>query len=114
MAHGTTLRVRGDIRLNELIRLARLAAGFPRKEIAQRLGLSPRTYERIEDGSRQPRAGELLAIEQITGQGVGFFENASFNGAAEDGTLSPSPEEIKGAFDPDGDALARRLEGEPA
>jgi transcriptional regulator with XRE-family HTH domain len=82
MANGTTLRVRSDIRLNELIRLARLAAGFERKELAQRLGLSKRTYERIEDGSRQPRAGEVVAIAQITGQDVELFGDPSFDNAA--------------------------------
>lgn len=37
------------------------------------LGISLRTWQRLEDGSRAPRPGELLLIAQHTNQDLSFF-----------------------------------------
>jgi transcriptional regulator with XRE-family HTH domain len=95
VANDTPIKVRDDVQLNELIRLARLAAGLTRPEVAQRAGLSTRTYERIEDGSREPLDDELVAIAQITGQELELFRNASSSGAAEAGTVKRQRRQVK-------------------
>jgi transcriptional regulator with XRE-family HTH domain len=55
------------------LRLARIAAGLDVDDIARAIGVSKRTYQRLEDGSRQVRPLELTAIAQLTGQDVEFF-----------------------------------------
>jgi hypothetical protein len=41
------------------------------------LGVSLRTWQRLEDGSRPPRPGELLLIAQRTNQDLSFFGASS-------------------------------------
>ena len=55
------------------VRLARLAAGLSSKEIARRLEVSLKTYERIERGERDLRVRELHRLAAITGQDLAFF-----------------------------------------
>jgi transcriptional regulator with XRE-family HTH domain len=55
------------------IRLARLAVDLTVAEMAEALGVSKGTYERIESGHRLARRGELIAIAHLTGQELDFF-----------------------------------------
>ncbi len=61
------------------------------------MGISESSYRRLESGARAARRGELIAIAQITGQASDFFESASFDNAAEGGTVTPSDESVKQA-----------------
>jgi transcriptional regulator with XRE-family HTH domain len=81
MAVERTLVVPGDSSLAERLRLARVAARLSPEEMAAALGVSLRTWQRLEDGTREPRPGELLLIAERTNQDLSFF------GA------SPDPEE---------------------
>ena len=103
------LRVPIAMTVGRRVQLARMTTGRTAKAMAGVLGLSLGTYERIEQDQRQPRRGELIAIAHVTGQDLDFFERAPSLDAAEAGTLSPSPEQVKQSFPSDGDALAERI-----
>lgn len=75
------------------VRLARMAAQLSRKEVARRLGLSMRTFDRIESGQRDLTPREAYTLAAITGQDVTFFGLAS-QGAG-DGTVSGPDSAVK-------------------
>lgn len=83
MQNGHALRVPLGMTVGDRVRLARMAIGYTVAEMAEALGLSKGTYERIEQGQREPRRGELIAIAHITAQDLAFFAPASL--AAGDG-----------------------------
>lgn len=97
MAHGATLRVDRQLPVHRLVGLARAAAGLTAEHVAEALGISESSYRRLESGARTARRGELIAIAQITGQDLELFEGASFDNAAESGTLSGTAAKIKAA-----------------
>lgn len=88
MADTNQLVVDITTALHHRVRLARIAAGRSRAELAEEVGVSKRTYERIETGSRSPRRAELDAIAQATGQDVSFFRASSGNERARTVTRS--------------------------
>jgi transcriptional regulator with XRE-family HTH domain len=77
-----TLVVRAEAEEHERIRLARLAAGNEPEEMAEALGVSLRTYQRIEAGVRAPSRLELQAIAERTGQELSFFGASGGEGEA--------------------------------
>jgi transcriptional regulator with XRE-family HTH domain len=50
-----------------------MAAGLEPEEMAEALGVSLRTYQRIEAGVRAPSPGELVIIAETTRQERSFF-----------------------------------------
>lgn len=48
------------IRLGQVLKEARLARGDTQKQVAERLGVSTATYQRLESGSPEIRAGTLM------------------------------------------------------
>ncbi len=72
-----TLVVSEATTVGDRFRVARIAAGLTPNEAARLLGVSQRTYERIESDVREPRRGEIVAFAQITGQDVAFFGGGS-------------------------------------
>jgi len=71
VGHALVLPAETDV--GDRVRLARVALGWSRKEMAVRLGLSIRTYDRIEEGARELRVSELNALVAVTGQDAAFF-----------------------------------------
>lgn len=69
------------------VRLARIAAGRSVQGMAEELGVSKWTYERIENGSRPARRGELVVIAQLTDQDLSFFGASS----DEEASILPPP-----------------------
>lgn len=78
---GHALVFRREVGTGRRIRTARVAAGLRPTQMASALGISRRTYDRLEDGSRHPRAGELAKIAELTGQDVEVFGASSDEGA---------------------------------
>jgi transcriptional regulator with XRE-family HTH domain len=79
----------------DLVRFCRVVSGLSRHEMARKIGVSKRTYDRIEDGSRPPRRGELLAIAQVSDQDPELIFGASLDAAAESLTLPLLPGAVK-------------------
>lgn len=88
VSNGADLVVPVEMVVGERVRLARLAAGMTRQNLAEAIGVSHSTLQRIEDGSREPRRGELVAIAHFTRQELLFFD-ASL--AADEGGVLPPP-----------------------
>lgn len=99
MANVHTLTVSPETSIGDRLRLARIAAGLTQEEAARAIGLSPRTWTRLELEGREPRLGELIAIAQITGQDLEFFFGASSLQDGTDGeeTVSRSAAQVKSA-----------------
>lgn len=68
--------------MGDRLRTARAASGFSQKEMARALGVSLKTYERIERGERDLRISELHALATATGQDPEFFGVTSLDAAA--------------------------------
>jgi len=84
MERGQTLHVADDVTVAHRVRLVRMAVGMSRREMAQAIGVSRRTYERVETGARDLRVSEAYALAAVTGQDVVFF-GASFSEVAASG-----------------------------
>jgi transcriptional regulator with XRE-family HTH domain len=61
--------------------------------MAEAIGVSVRTYQRIEDGERPVKRLELVALADRTGQDISFFGASSENGEA--GTVNRSEGRVK-------------------
>lgn len=61
------------------MRIARIAARLSPGSVAAELGISRRSLDRTEAGTRQPLWSELLVFAQLTNQDLSFF------GASADG-----------------------------
>lgn len=59
------------------IAIAREVAKMKQTELAQELGMSRSTLAGIEQGTRAPRRGELIAIAFATGVDLGWLENGN-------------------------------------
>jgi transcriptional regulator with XRE-family HTH domain len=68
-----TIRFPDQVTMGDRLRIARAASGLSRKEMAQALGVSLKTYERLERGERELRVSELHALVAATGQEPQFF-----------------------------------------
>lgn len=86
------LRLPDGVAIGDRFRIARVAARMKPREAANALGLSQSAYQRIEAGSREPRAGEVIAFAAITGQDVAFFGSAS--SVERDEVLPPEPARV--------------------
>lgn len=53
--------------LQQRMRISRENAGLNQEEMAKKIGIGRATYAKTEQGVREPRRGELLAIAAITG-----------------------------------------------
>lgn len=80
---GRTLTIAAGTSLGDRIRIARVVAGRSMEEMASVLGVSARTYQRIETGERPVRRIELVAIAEVTGQEFDLFGGASLDNAEE-------------------------------
>lgn len=82
------VRIPEDAGIGTVFRVARYLAGMRPKDAAEALGLSQSSYQRIESGERQPRAAEVIAFAQITGQSIELFTDVEPGVIA---ALSPVP-----------------------
>lgn len=82
------------VSLARRIRAARALSGKDVSELAHRVGISKRTWWRLEAGDREPTALELERIAEATSQPIAFFFGASLDNS-EAPNLSPLPAEVK-------------------
>jgi transcriptional regulator with XRE-family HTH domain len=87
----TSLSLPEGLAVGDRIRMARLAIGMRPTEMARALGMSLKTYQRLERGEREPRLSEIHLLVEITGQTVGYFY----------GTTSPAEPVSATISDPD-------------
>lgn len=73
MATNSALVVSEELGVHRRVRLARSASGLPPEAFAEAIGISKRSYERGEAGSRQFSRAELLVVAQLTNQDPSFF-----------------------------------------
>ena len=70
--------------LGKRIREARMLRGMTQPEMANALGLSLRTYQKYEEGSRNPQLDTLVAIAIVlnasTDWRLGISDEAPFGG----------------------------------
>lgn len=59
------------------IAIAREVAKMKQTDLARELGMSRSTLAGIEQGAREPRRGELIAIAFATGVDLGWLENGN-------------------------------------
>lgn len=64
---------------SDRFRIARVTAQLTPPEVAVLLGISLKTYQRIENGSRQPDAAEVRRMAALTGQALAFFGPYALN-----------------------------------
>lgn len=76
----TVIHVPEGLTAGERIRRARLASGRSRKATARAIGVSLRTYDRIEADERELRASEVSALAAFTGQDEEFFLGTTSSG----------------------------------
>jgi transcriptional regulator with XRE-family HTH domain len=101
MTDGNTLTVPAEMQAAARIRLARIAAGLSRKEAARALGLSLRTYDRVEAGERELTLGEAGRLAQLTGQDHAFFFGASLDEEGDGaGVLPPALPSVNNDSEP--------------
>lgn len=65
------------VTLARRLRAARALSGKEVADLAPEVGVSKRTYWRLENGDREPTALELERIAKATGQSIGFFLGAT-------------------------------------
>lgn len=61
------LQIIPEWNIRDRVRKAREVAGFRQTDLAVELGISRATLASIEQGLREPRRGELIAIAYATG-----------------------------------------------
>jgi transcriptional regulator with XRE-family HTH domain len=88
------------VTLARRVRAARALSGKEVAELAAEVGVSKRTYWRLEKGDREPTALELERIAEATGQSLDFFFGASSLSPAE----APNLPLLPGAVNPDQEA----------
>jgi transcriptional regulator with XRE-family HTH domain len=84
-----TIRLPQGVTTGDRLRIARAAVGLSGKEMARALGVSLKTYERIERGERELRLSELHALAAATGQDPEFFGATSLEDPAPSLPLLP-------------------------
>jgi transcriptional regulator with XRE-family HTH domain len=94
MANGyaPALRLPAGSADGHIARLARLALGLSRADVAKALGISVSTYRHIEEGARAFRLDELRKFVALTGQDIELF-GASLSANGTDGYRSVSDSE---------------------
>ena len=69
--------------LQQRMRISRENAGLNQEEMAKKIGIGRATYAKTEQGVREPRRGELLAIAAITGVDSHWLETGEVSEAGE-------------------------------
>ncbi|VEI98665.1 HTH family transcriptional regulator [Corynebacterium matruchotii] len=69
--------------LQQRMRISRENAGLNQEEMAKKIGIGRATYAKTEQGVRELRRGELLAIAAITGVDSHWLETGEVPEAGE-------------------------------
>lgn len=84
--------------LRQRIRIARENSGLKQAEMAAKIGIGRATYAKTEQGLRDPRRGELLAIATLTGTDFAWLATGETptggTGGSEGGTIKDSNPEL--------------------
>jgi transcriptional regulator with XRE-family HTH domain len=85
--------------MGERVQVARTLGGRTAKDTARALGVSLKTYQRIEQNQRDLRLPELHLLAEYTGQSEEFFLGASAVDDVESPTLPLLPGAVKNGND---------------
>jgi transcriptional regulator with XRE-family HTH domain len=77
------------------MKVARVASDLDPEAVAAALGISRRTYDRVEAGDRPATRAELIVFSQLTNQDPSFFGVTS-SSAAERAILSDLKPRVNG------------------
>ena len=77
-------------------RAARALAGMTQDDLAAALGVEVQTVRRTEQGKRNPKRMERIAVAAVTGVPLSFIEGTSHGAPTDEPSLNGEPETTKG------------------